>query len=122
VHVLIAGRILLGAPFVLAGLNHLRILGPLTSVLRGRGVHQPRAVLLAGTCLQIAAGACLTLGIYIVVAAASLIVFTAAASVVFFNFWDQTGQSRSDSLNAWFNNLGWIGGLLVAIGALSGSN
>lgn len=109
-----AGRILLGGMFVVAGLRHLMIVPVLTMAVEARGVPFPRAVLLAGTGFQIAAGVALVLGFLVTWAALGLVLFTIAASLMLVNFWDKEGEERIALVNAFQTNIGLIGGLLLA--------
>ena len=93
--VVLAGRILLGGVFVVAGLRHLMIVPVLTVAVAARGVPFPRAVVLAGTGFQIAAGLSFMHGFFIAWTALALILFTIVASVMLVNFWDKQGEERN---------------------------
>jgi putative oxidoreductase len=113
-HIVLAGRILLGGIFVVAGLRHLMIVPILTAAVEARGLPFPRAFVLIGTGFQIAAGLTLMHGFYIAWAALGLILFTIIASVMLVNFWDKKGEERVALANAFQTNIGLIGGLLLA--------
>lgn len=113
-HLVLAGRILLGGIFVVAGLHHLRIVPILTAAVEARGLPLPRAVVLIGTGFQITAGLTLMYGMFIAWAALGLILFTIVASVMLVNFWDKQGEERIALANAFRTNVGLIGGLLLA--------
>ena len=108
------GRVLLGGLFVYGGIHHFFIIPQLTEVMAARGVPFPRAVLIAGSVFQAAAGALLMLGYFVPLAAFGLVVFTLLASVMLVNFWDQEGPARQTARNVFQSNLAIIGGLLVA--------
>ena len=108
------GRVLLGGLFVVGGIHHFFIIPQLTEVMAARGVPFPRAVLIAGSIFQAAAGALLMLGYFVPAVAFGLVVFTVAASVMLVNFWDQEGPARQTARNVFQSNLAIIGGLLVA--------
>ena len=112
--IVLAGRILLGGVFVVAGLRHLMIVPVLSVAVAARGVPFPRAVLLAGTGFQIGAGLALVLGFFTAWAALGLILFTIVASVMLVNFWDKEGEERIALTNAFQTNIGLIGGLMIA--------
>ena len=112
-HIFLAGRILLGGMFVVAGLRHLRIVPVLTAAVAARGVPFPRAVVLAGTGFQITAGLSLVYGLFVAWAALGLILFTLVASVMLVNFWDKQGEERIALTNAFQTNIGLIGGLMI---------
>jgi putative oxidoreductase len=107
------GRALLGAPFVVGGVRHFFHLSILEQVMTRRGVPAARFVLLCGSVLQIAAGTALILGLHPLYAIAALIVFTLTASVMFLDFWSMEGADRNNAINAWWANIGIVGGLLV---------
>jgi len=110
---LIAGRAILGAPFVIGGIRHCFHFPHLAQAIAGRGVPAAGFVLFLGTALQIFAGAALMLGLYPLWTGAALIVFTVAASVMLLNFWSLQGAERISAVNAWWANISIIGGLLV---------
>jgi putative oxidoreductase len=112
--IVLAGRILLGGVFVVAGLRHLMIVPVLAVAVAARGVPFPRAVLLAGTAFQIGAGLALVLGFLTSWAALGLILFTIVASVLLVNFWDKEGEERIALTNAFQTNIGLIGGLMIS--------
>lgn len=112
--IVLAGRILLGGVFVVAGLRHLMIVPVLTLAVAARGVPFPRAVLLAGTGFQIVAGLALMLDFCVAWAALGLILFVIVASVLLVNFWDKQGEERIALTNAFQTNVGLIGGLMLA--------
>jgi putative oxidoreductase len=117
-HILIAiGGVLMGSLYVLGGVEHFRSLPDLTGALAHRGTPFPRLVLLAGTVLQIAAGALLMLGVWRTWAAFALVAFTLAAGVLLLNFWDKQGEDRSGALGHWRSNIALIGGLLALAAA-----
>ena len=113
-HLVLAGRILLGGIFVVAGLRHLRIVPILTAAVEARGLPLPRVVVLIGTGFQITAGLTLMHGMFIAWAALGLILFTIVASVMLVNFWDKQGEERIALANAFQTNVGLIGGLMLA--------
>ena len=109
----LTGRAFLGGLFVVAGIRHCFILPPLTQAIAARGVPAPRLLLLVGTALQTIAGAAAVFGLYTMVAVVCLIVFTLAASALLLDFWRLESAERINAVNAWWSNVGVIGGLLV---------
>ena len=112
--IVLAGKILLGSVFVVAGLRHLMIVPVLATAVAARGVPFPRAAVLAGTGFQIVAGLALVLGVFPTWASLGLILFTIVASFLLVNFWDKEGEERIALSNAFQTNIGLIGGLLLA--------
>jgi putative oxidoreductase len=109
----IAGRALLGGLFAVGGIRHCFHFAHTAQVMAARGVPAAKLVLLVGTILQISAGAALIAGFQLVCAVAALIVFTLVASVMFLNYWSMQGMDRVNAVNAWWANIGVIGGLLI---------
>src|SRR5688572_11040566 len=109
----VAGRLLLGGLFVVAGVRHFFILPPVTQAIAARGVPAARFVLLSGTAFEIVAGLALILGFQPAWAALGLAAFTIAASVLLVNFWDMEGPVRDNAISTWQSNLAIIGGLFV---------
>jgi len=112
---LTAGRVLLGGLFVSGGIGHLMSLPVMARTMRTRGVPFPMAALLSGTAFEIVAGAFLVLDLFVPLASLGLIVFTIAASVMMMNFWNMTGEERTNAIDGWQSNVGVIGGLLIVI-------
>jgi putative oxidoreductase len=110
----IAGRFLLGGMFVVGGSRHFFIYPEIVAAMRARGVPAPALALMAGTAFQIAAGACLALGILVAPAAVGLVGFTVTASIMMLNFWDMEGPARENARNNFQSNVAIIGGLLIA--------
>jgi putative oxidoreductase len=111
------GRILLGSLFVIGGLHHLPIFGPLSDRLAQRGVPLPRLALGLSTAWQIVLGALLMAGLWVPWAALGLIAFTCVASWLLLNFWSMEGEARAGAQNQFLTNVAVIGGLLVAAAA-----
>jgi putative oxidoreductase len=107
------GQLLLGGFFVIAGLRHFSMVPTITGMIAARGVPVPHLTFLAGTLFQVAAGACLMLGIWVAAAAMGLVLFTVAASAMLLNFWDLEGPPREAAITGWQSNLAIIGGLLI---------
>lgn len=111
---MLMGRVLLGGPFVFAGVRHFFVMPAIIPQVEARGVPAPRLVISAGSIFEIAAGLCLVLGLFIVPAALGLIVFTIAASVMLLNFWDAEGPPREGMMLGCLSNVAIVGGLLMA--------
>jgi len=110
---LIAGRILMGGFYVVAGVHHFFLLEPLAQLISARKIPAPRLILIVGSLFQSVAGLLLALSVASMWAALGLIIFTLIASVMLLNFWDQAGEQRRSALTQWQCNLALIGGLLA---------
>jgi len=111
---LLAGRFLVSALFVVAGIRHFFLIEPLTSAIGARGLPYPKAILIAGSLFQLVFGLLLMAGVQVTAAAIGLILFTIAASVMLLNFWDMQGPQRRGAINGCLANVAVIGGLLMA--------
>jgi putative oxidoreductase len=109
----IAGRTLLGGLFVVGGIRHCFHFPLLAQFMASRGVPAAKLVLVAGTVLQICAGAAVIVGFQLPYAVAALIMFTLVASVIFLNYWSMQGAERVNAVNALWSNVGIFGGLLI---------
>lgn len=112
---LIAGRVLIGALFVVAGILHFFETPRLTQKIAARGMPAPKVVLIAASSFQILAGLLLMLGVCVPAIAVGLILFTLAASILMLNFWNMEDPARAQAINVWLSNVAIIGGLLLAI-------
>jgi putative oxidoreductase len=111
---IVLGRVLLGALFVIAGTRHFFILPVLSELMAARGVPAARFAVIAGSIFQIVAGIMLIVGIAVAWSAIGLVLFTVAASILFVNFWDMDGAERDNAKNICLSNMAIIGGLLIA--------
>lgn len=110
---IIVARILIGALFIVGGIRHFPVLGPISSAMTERGVPQARLVLIAGSIYQVVLGISLALGLYVTASAFGLIVFTALATFMMLNFWDNDGPQRDALFNGFMTNVAIAGGLLA---------
>ena len=113
---IVLGRFVLGAFFAYGGVTHFLALDPITQAMAGRGVPQPRLVLIAGSLFQIVFGLLLAFGIAVPVSAIALIAFTVVASLMLVDFWNKQEPARMALRNVFLSNLAIIGGLLIAAG------
>jgi putative oxidoreductase len=117
---LVAGRVLVGALFVVGGVRHFFMLPAMTGLMASRGVPLPRLSIVAGSVFQLVAGAALAAGVLVPWAAAGLALFTVAASAIAMNFWGLQGEARANAVNGWLTNVAVIGGLAMAAGTAWG--
>jgi putative oxidoreductase len=117
---IVAGRILMGGFYVIAGVHHFYLLDPLTKMIAARGVPAPGSVLILGSLLQLVAGLLLMVGIFPMLAAMALIISTLVASAMLLNFWTMKGDERRHAFTQWQCNLALIGGLLAVAVASAG--
>lgn len=116
----VAGRILLGAIFVLYGLD--KIFGfmgmgysGLTGAVSAKGLPMPHAFAILAILLEAGGGLMLVLGFRARLAAWMLIVFVAAATILFHPIWSDPSQMTS-----FWKNVSILGGLLYVTAYGSG--
>ncbi len=110
---ILAGRLLVGGLFIVGGITHGFVLATMARQMTERGVPFAKAMLIAGSLFEIAAGLAVMVGWFVPLAAGSLIVFTIASSCMMMNFWGLGGEKRMSAIDGWTSNLGVIGGLLI---------
>lgn len=113
---LVVGRVLLGALFVMGGVRHAFVYPAVIPMMEKRGVPAPGLVLAAGSLFEFAAGLALMLGAFVFWAALGLAVFTVAATVMLLDFWSMSGPEREGAMSGALSNVAIIGGLLIAAG------
>jgi putative oxidoreductase len=108
-------RLLMGGAFAFAGLRNMTNVPVFTGMMTERGVPQAKAVLLAGSILQVICGALLVVGLWTALAAIGLIGFLVVATWMFHNFWDRQGPERAAGINGVVSNVALLGGFLLII-------
>jgi putative oxidoreductase len=110
---LLVGRVLIGGVFVWGGIDHfLHFQSPL-AIMRARGVPYSEAVLVIGSIWEIALGAIVIAGLWLVPATLGLVVFTALATFIMHNLWHYSGKERVEHTHVVLGNTMVVGGLLV---------
>jgi putative oxidoreductase len=118
--VLLAGRIALGAIFVLSGFNKLMGVDAFAASLATRGVPMSSILAPLGAGVEFVGGLAIVLGFQVRYAAALMILFTIVATLISHRFWEFTGPARVMQQSQFMKNLAIIGGFIVLIAAGSG--
>ena len=106
-------RVLLAAPFLIAGVRKLLAWGATAAYFGKLGLPVPDVVVLAVVLLEIGGGLLLVIGWRRTLVALALAAFTLAAAVVGHAFWNVGDpQQYSGQLNNFFKNVAIAGGLL----------
>jgi len=113
----VAGQILLGGYFLLAGIVNLVTPGSIQDHIdrmRGFGTPWPAVAFWCGIVLQFV-GACLVLaGVRVEIGAYCLIAFTVLATAIFHRFWQRTDPVQKRLGRLFFmSNAAIVGGLLL---------
>lgn len=116
---LLAGRIGLAAVFLPSGIGKLLAMGAATGYIASKGLPMPGVLAGGAAVLEIAAALALLAGWRVKWAAFALAAFTLLAAVLFHDFWALEGMQAMLQRQAFFKNIGIVGGLLVlaAVGA-----
>ena len=108
-----AGRVLVGALFLWAGIDKvLGWQGALQEVVTG-GLPAPTVMLALTVLLQVAGGAAIIGGRLLRPSCWALAGFTALATVLYHGFWHATGAARHAELIPFMEHVCIVGGLLV---------
>ena len=109
----LAGRLLIVALFLPAGLGKLANFGGITGMIASKGLPLPAVVAALVIALEIIASLALLVGFRTKWAALALAVFTVAAGVLFHDFWAASAAQAMAQQQAFLKNLGIAGGLLL---------
>ena len=107
------GRLLLAALFLPSAVGKLGNFEMLTQGIAAKGLPLPAAVAGAVIALEVVASLALIAGWRVRWAALALAVFTLLAGLLFHSFWQATGAAVMAQHQAFFKNIGIVGGLLV---------
>ena len=108
-----AGRLLIAALFLPAGLGKMAHFADITAVIAAKGL--PAAAVLAGLtiALEVLASLAVLMGWRVRWAALALAGFTLLAGALFHDFWRAEGPAAMAQQQAFFKNVGIVGGLLL---------
>lgn len=109
----LAGRLLIVALFLPAGLGKIANFGGITGMIAGKGLPLPAVVAALVIALELIASLALLAGLRTRWAAIALAVFTVAAGALFHDFWAAPAAHAMAQQQAFFKNLGIAGGLLL---------
>lgn len=115
----VIGRVLLAAIFVIAGFNKLGGLEGTAGYIASAGLPAPMLLAVAVGVLELVAGLMLAIGWQARWAALALGAFTIVASVIFHAFWAVPAEQAMVQQLMFMKNLAIVGGLFVvaALGA-----
>lgn len=109
----LAGRLLLAALFLPAGLSKLGNFAGTVGYISSVGLPLPQAGAALALTVEILGGLALILGLGTRLAAVVLAVFTLAASVIFHAYWAVPADQQFVTQLLFFKNIAVIGGLLT---------
>ena len=111
--VFLIARILMGLPFVVAGIRNLRNLDRLVGLMEGRKVPNARAATIFGVTVQLVSAVLIVIGVLTPWAALALAAFLAAATLIVHPYWTFPKEERFPHINACIVNSSMIGGFLM---------
>ena len=109
----LAGRILIVALFLPAGLGKIANFAGIAGMIAGKGLPLPALVAAAVIALEILASVAVLVGLRTRWAAGALALFTVVAGVLFHDFWSGPAAQAMAQQQAFFKNIGIAGGLLL---------
>jgi putative oxidoreductase len=112
---MIAGRVIFGAFFVIAGLRNFAHFSERRVLATNYGWPLPAPLLAIGFALQLVGGLSLISGIWTATAALALIAFLIAATPLYHNLFLFMGKERDPHLYLTLVNITLAGGLLLVI-------
>lgn len=106
-------RILMGLPFVVAGVRNVRNLDRLVGLMESRKVPSARAATIFGVGVQLIAGILVVIGVLTPWAALALAAFLAAATLIVHPYWTYPKDEQFPHINACIVNTALVGGFLL---------
>ncbi len=117
-YLFLAGRVLYGGFFLVAGIDHLRRVERMTPYTEAKGVPAPRLAVLVSGLVLILGGLSMLLGAYPTVGVGLLTVFLVPVSLVMHRYWAATDpMARQTDLTHFKKNIALLGAgwMLLAI-------
>jgi putative oxidoreductase len=112
----IVGRIIMGAAFVVSGVRMAMSFPMVIGLLTAKKAPFPGVAAAVGVAVEIVLGILVVFGIWLVPIAVILAVFVLAATILVHDFWNQEGMQKIQDQNTWLSNLIIIGALLAIAG------
>lgn len=117
---LLLGRILLGAIFVMSGYGKLTGLDGFAATLTHQGVPLAPAMAMLAAAVEFSGGLFIVLGFQARLGALVLVAFTIAATLIAHRFWELDAAAYRGQQIHFSKNLSIIGGLLLLVAGGSG--
>jgi putative oxidoreductase len=112
---MLLGRIVFGAFFLIAGLRNFAGFSDRTGMATNYGWALPVPLLIAGFGIQLVAGAALIAGLWVDIAVYALIVFLVLATALYHNLFRFSGKERAPHLYFTLVNITLAAGLLMIL-------
>jgi putative oxidoreductase len=111
--VFLIARILMGAPFVVAGIRNFRNLDRLVGLMESRKVPNARIATIIGVTVQLVSAVLIVIGVFTPWAALGEAIFLAAATLIVHPYWTFPKDERFPHINACIVNTSMVGGFLM---------
>ncbi len=111
--VVIIARVLMGLPFVVAGVRNFRNLDRLVGLMEGRKVPNARLATIIGVTVQLVSAILVVIGVLVPWAALGLAAFLAAATLIVHPYWTFPKEEQFPHINACIVNTSMVGGFLL---------
>jgi putative oxidoreductase len=111
--VFLIARILMGAPFVVAGIRNFRNLDRLVGLMESRKVPNARIATIIGVTVQLVSAVLIVIGVFTPWAALGEAIFLAAATLIVHPYWAFPKEERFPHINACIVNTSMVGGFLM---------
>jgi len=111
--VFIIARILMGLPFIVAGIRNFRNLDRLVGLMESRKVPSARIATIIGVAVQLVSAVLIVIGVLVPWAALGLAIFLAAATLIVHPYWTFPKEERFPHINACIVNTALVGGFLL---------
>lgn len=111
----LAGRILIAAIFIFAGLGKINGFEGTVGYIASKGLPLPQLGTIGAILVELGGGIMLVLGWKTRGAAAALLIFTAVAAIIFHNFWASPPDQAQNQMIHFMKNMAIVGGLLFVM-------
>ena len=111
--VVIIARVLMGLPFVIAGIRNVRNLDRLVGLMESRKVPNARIATIIGVAVQLVSGVLVVIGVLTPWGALGLAAFLAAATLIVHPYWTYPKDEQFPHINACIVNTALVGAFLM---------
>jgi putative oxidoreductase len=115
-YLFLAGRVLFGGFFLLAGVDHFRHVAMMAPYTRAKGVPSPRLAVLGSGSLIVLGGLSILLGLRPTIGVVLLAIFLVPVTLAMHSYWTDTDpQMRQSDLVNFKKNLALLGAALMLL-------
>jgi uncharacterized membrane protein YphA (DoxX/SURF4 family) len=111
----LAGRVLFGLFWIIAGFNHLTKTKALAGYAEAKGVPMPKLSVMVSGLLILFGGLSIVLGYYPYIGVLSLSLFLVPVTLMMHRFWEEKGDSRMSQMSNFLRNIALLGAALMLL-------